>query len=410
MKRRTRSVERSDKKSSGFFGRKSKSVERPVPKRHNALMHDDDESYDSRNTGSRKHQTGSSTRSNFLGGDDDSAYSKKSGSGGGWFGGGSTSASAKTKGKKDWREEEIAAKHAHERAYTHSLVSVNDIERLAQKRGQNLNDERFRVMPDEAYPNTYFNRAELRNEMNQKSVYFHDTRVRADKAREVGQLRLEILQCFGLPATSLVREVAAYCIAVCGSHAFKTDIMPSVANPMWLCKMRRACLFPVHHAYARLFIGVFDNSSENSSDFIGRVVIDIARLRAGCCYDFTLPLRQSSNVFTREQHGAVRVRLHLLWHTERNAIMSYIPKTKPEFRPQEKINVSCLDEQSFRNVAHTVHGLHMPGKFSISLLKATVREVNFTRIHVMRYLRKRELYNLIYWQYPLISGFVFLAW
>ena len=405
MRRRTRSVDRSGQKT-GFFGRRAQSVERPTPKRHNALMADDDDSYDSRHAGSRKHLSGASSRSGF---DDDSAYSKKSG-GSSWFGGGSTSASTKSKVKKDWREEEISTKEVQEKLYTQSPASINDIERLPQKRGQNLNEERFRVLPDEAYPNTYFNRGELRNEMNQKSVYFHDTRVRSDKTREVGQLRVEILQCFGLPATSLMREVSAYCVAVCGSHAFKTDVMPPVANPIWLCKMRRACLFPIHHAYARLFIGVFDNSSENVNDFIGRVVIDVSRLRAGCCYDFTLPLRQSANVFTREQHGAVRVRLHLLWHIERNAVMSYIPKTRPEFRPQEKVNVACLDEQSFRNVAHTVHGLHIPGKFSITLLKATVREVNFTRIHVMRYLRNRELYNLIYWQYPLISGFIFLAW
>jgi C2 domain len=410
MRRRTRSVDRKDQKSSGYFGRRTKSVERPTPKHHNALMHDDDDSY----TGSRKHQSGVSTRSalsnDHLSGDDDSFYSKKSSGGSSWFGGGSSAPSLKSKGKKGWREEEIASNEAHDRAYRQPLASVNDIEKLAQKRGQNLLDERFRVLPDEAYPNTYLNRGELRHEMSQKSVYFHDTRVRTDKAREVGQLRVEILQCFGLPATSLVREVSAYCIAVCGSHAFKTDIMPPVANPMWLCKMRRACLFPVLHAYARLFVGVFDNSSENANDFIGRVVVDVARLRPGCCYDFTLPLRQSSNVFVREQHGAVRLRLHLMWHTERDAIMSYIPRTKPEFRPQEKVNVACLDEQSFRNVAHTVHGVHMPGKFSAILLKATVREANFARIHVMRYVRKREIYHLVYWQYPLISGFVFVAW
>lgn len=407
MRRRTRSAERTDKQSLGFLGRRAKSVERSSKKPKNTLlMHDDDHSTDSRQTGSRKYYSGASTRSG-LDDDSQSVQSKKSGMSS-WFAGGSTAGIVKSKVKKDWPDEEETTKQAIEKTYSQSLLSVNDIERMAQKRGQNLSDERFRVIPDDAYPNTFLNRGELRKEMNLKSVYFHDTRVKSDKTREIGQLRLEVLQCFGLPAATIMREVAAYCVAVCGSHAFKTDVMPAVANPMWLCKMRRACLFPIHHAYARLFIGVFDNSSE--TDFIGRIAIDIARLRGGCCYDFTLPLRQSSNVFIREQHGAIRIRLHLLWHVERNVVMSYIPKTKPEFRPKEKINVSCLDEQSFRNVAQTVHGSHMPGKFSMTLLKATIREVNFTRIHVMRYLRNRELCNLIYWQYPLISGFVFLAW
>jgi hypothetical protein len=302
---------------------------------------------------------------------------------------------------------------SHANAYNHTLAAVSDIEKLSQKKGANPLDERFRVSPDQSYPNTFFNREELRQEMNRKSVYFHDTRGKSDKGLELGQLRVEVLQCFGIPTNSIMRETSAYCIAVCGSHAFKTDVMPPVANPMWLCKMRRASLFPLFHAYARLFLGVFDNSSyssSDSSDFVGRVVIDVARLRPGCSYDLTLPLRQSSSVFTRQQQGAVRVRIHLVWHSERAALLSYIPKTKPKFKPQEKINISCLDERSFRNVANTVHGIHMPGKFSMSLLKATVREINFTRIHVMRYLRKREMWNLVYWQYPVISGFVFLAW
>jgi hypothetical protein len=68
---------------------------------------------------------------------------------------------------------------------------------------------------------------------------------------------VEILQCFGIPKPDLLRETSAFCVLVCGSHAFKTDVMPPVANPMWLSKMRRACIFPIHNAYARLYIGVF---------------------------------------------------------------------------------------------------------------------------------------------------------
>ena len=300
--------------------------------------------------------------------------------------------------------------------YSQSLASVSDIERLAQKKGANPLGERFKIMPDYAYPNTFMNREELRAEMNQKSVLFHDLRVKSKKNNEIGQLRVEILQCFGLPTTSLIREVSAYCVAVCGSYAFKTDTMPPVANPMWLCKMRRAMLFPVFHAYARLFIGVFDSNAEGSAnygngDFIGRIVIDIARLRAGSMYDITLPLRQSAHVFTRSQQGAIRLRFHLIWQSERSALMSYWPDDgKPKLKkPSTAAMVHCLDDTSFRNVAHTVHGIHMPGKFSMSLMKATMRELNFTRIHVLRYLRKREIYHLMYWQYPFISGFVFLA-
>lgn len=297
--------------------------------------------------------------------------------------------------------------------YGQTLAAVSDIEQLAQKKGAQHN-ERFKVMPDDAYPNTFFNREELRTEMNKKSVYFHDTRLPNKRGQELGQLRLEILQCFGIPTSSLVRETQAYCVAVCGSHAFKTDVMPPVANPMWLCRMRRACLFPIHQAYARLFVGCFDDynstTGSSTSDFAGRIVLDIARLRPDCTYDITLPLRQSSHIFTREHFGSIRLRFHLQWNNERAAILSYIPKRKPKFQPNEAAIVNCLDDRSFKNVAQVVHGVHMPGKFSMTLLKATIREINFTRIHLFRYMKKREIYNLKHWVYPFISGFVFIAW
>mmetsp|Transcript_21832 Transcript_21832/g.53992 ORF Transcript_21832/g.53992 Transcript_21832/m.53992 type:complete len:1245 (-) Transcript_21832:1200-4934(-) len=274
--------------------------------------------------------------------------------------------------------------------------------------------DRFRVMPDDAYPNTYLNREEMRQEMNQKSAYYHDLRVPYQKGKEIGQLRLEVLQCFGLPSVSMTREVSAYAIAVCGSHAFKTDILPPATNPMWLSQMRRACMFPIDKAYDKIYLGVFDSKAEGNtsttSDFMGRIVIDVARLRAGTTYDISLPLRQSAHVFSRNRQGAVRVRMHLIWVSERSAVLSYLPKKKPKFVPDESHKINCLDERSFRNVAQLVHGRHMPGKFSMTLLKSTMREMTFTRIHIFRYIRRREIYNLRFWVYPAISAFVFCAW
>jgi hypothetical protein len=281
------------------------------------------------------------------------------------------------------------------------------------KEAKMTRDGRFKVMPDAAYPNTYLDREELRAEMNLPSAYYHDLRDPYKKGKEIGQVRLEVMQCFGLPASSMVREVAAYVIAVCGSNAFKTDSKPPEQNPMWLQRMRRACMFPIFHAYDKIYIGCFDSGlsdASQTSDFIGRVVIDVSRLRAGCMYDITLPLRQSAQVFTKQRQGAIRIRMHLIWVSERSAVMSYIPSEKPKFQPDEGYKINCLDERSFRNVANLVHGCHMPGKFSMTLLKATVRELNFNRIHVFRYIRRREIYNLCYWVYPFISGFVFCAW
>jgi hypothetical protein len=98
----------------------------------------------------------------------------------------------------------------------------------------------------------------------------------------VGSFHLEILQCFGIPRPELLKETSAFCMAVCGTRAFKTDVMPPVANPIWLSKMRRACVFPLPQAYSRVMIGVFAKADYNAKDgFIGRVVMDMAKLCPG---------------------------------------------------------------------------------------------------------------------------------
>lgn len=401
--------------------------------------------------------------------------------------------------------------------------NLQAIESMARKEGPNHADEAFQIFPNHAYPNTKMTRKQLRKHMNARSAFFHDLRMPrlSGGSKELGKLRLEVLQCFGLPTTSLVKEVSAYAVAVMGSCAFQTDIIPNVANPMWLSKMRRACLFPVEQMYSQLSIGIFDleaayahpdtvighdghpgwrppeertgfgfhrsnsmastgrgsvarqsmnsfggfdgarrssmslgdrrssanlamtNSLKNiladdddddvpgklpsetgqppaefctkAEDFIGHVVVDICRLRPGSTYDVTLPLRRSNHVFTREPQGSVRIRLHLEWSSERAAVMSYLPKSLGgtvnwERQPNTRYTVNCVDDRAARNVAHAVHGIHMPGKFDMALLKSTIREMHWTRIHLLRYCKNREIYHLTYWVNPSISGFVFLAW
>lgn len=307
---------------------------------------------------------------------------------------------------------------------TSTKLSVSEIEKLAQKRGANTEVERFSVVPSYAYPKTKFNREELRQEMNKPSSYYHDLRPAPLMSKNpekytqprplVGYVNMEILQCFGIPKAGVRTETSAFCVIVCQDKAFKTDTMPHVANPMWLSKMRRACIFPLYEAYARVYLGVFGRVEGNSTRdvFIGRVVLDLARLRPGSTYDVTLPLRQSNQVYARQRCGSIRFRIHLTWLDERAALLSYLPRNpaSPQFEPHDTVTIKCLDNKSFQNVVRTVHGHDCPGKFSMKLTKATMREFNFVRVYVMRYLRKREIRDITQWRYPFISFFVFASW
>ena len=264
----------------------------------------------------------------------------------------------------------------------------------------------------------------------------------------------------------------------------------SPMNPVWTSEMRRACTIPLDHAYARVYIGIFrqrrrqsrrsqpqqqqpaqvrrvrsNNSGSNGKNhnnsktippekshkhrdiFIGRVVMDVARLRPHSYYDVTIPLRQSSQVYIRPNTtsnnsintnnsstknmnetqlnhtstggcGAVRFRIHVQYDSERRALLSYLmrPIRQPSTPSNQKTNnnnvvtVHCCDVQSFQNVSRVVHGMDMPNHFSIRQLQATIREINLTRIHVLRYLRKQECDNLYHWRHPTISAIVFMAY
>lgn len=243
---------------------------------------------------------------------------------------------------------------------------------------------------------------------NRPSLEFHDLRISGSR-KEIGLLKLEIIQCFGLPKLDALGETDAYGLAVCGSYAFRTTVIPESANPVWSSHSRRACVFPVFQAYTRLFVGVFDEDGESDrDDFAGRVVIDLARLRPNSEYDVILPLRQSAHVYMKRPRGNIRLRLNMEWHSERKAILSYLPE-KLSFKP-EPLTVACRDRKAFQTVAMTVHGTHLPGRFSLKMVKGLIREMTFTQVHVLRYLRKRELRDLVTWKYPIISCFVFLAW
>jgi hypothetical protein len=271
----------------------------------------------------------------------------------------------------------------------------------------------YLVYPKYAYPNQWMTHNELHQQMSKESQMFHDLRMSNAKQKEIGIIRVEILQCLGLPPLDFASKTDAVTYLVCGSYAFSSDVILNRLNPMWLPKSRRACIFPLYHGYARLFAGVFDDDGKKEKDdFAGRVVVDLARCRPKSRYDVTMPLRLSAHEYSRRPRGAIRLRFSVEWHSEREALLSYIPRQihPPSLkRPDNDVTVICGDEKTFRNIATTVHGIHMPGRFSFQELKATLREFNFARKIVINALRDLA-YGIVKWEHPARSLFVFLAW
>ena len=284
--------------------------------------------------------------------------------------------------------------------------------RAMQRIEQHRERREFLVHPTYCYPHVWMTQSELLEECNLPSTKIHDLRIDSMKDKEIGTLRVEVLQCIGLPKLDRNGHSDGVCYLVCGSYAFATDVIPNNAHPMWPRKSRRGCIFPVFHGYARLFVGVFDDDPGPRDDMAGRAVIDLSRLRPSSRYDVTIPLRMSAHVYSRRRHGAIRLRFQLDWKSERAALMSYLPTTlkiPKKTQPDTRTTVMCTDPSSFRNIALTVHGSHLPGKFSYKHFRGTMKEITFSRkmITVMVQTTLRETMT---WVRPAISLFVFCAW
>jgi len=109
-------------------------------------------------------------------------------------------------------------------------------------------DKEYRVRPTYAYQHRWMTTSELTAEMNASSAVMHDTRLSPTVAtsREIGVLKVEVLQCLGLPKLK-GKDPNAVVYLVCGSYAFTTDVITQCQSPMWLRNMRRACALPIYH-------------------------------------------------------------------------------------------------------------------------------------------------------------------
>lgn len=227
----------------------------------------------------------------------------------------------------------------------------------------------------------------------------------------IGSLRVEILGCIGLSRTK--PDVSAY--VICGDGAFCTDVLTGYRSPMWPCVARRACVFPIHHAYAKLYVGVFDcrvRKVKENDFFCGRVSIDIGSLRPNTEYDTTMPLRASTFVYDKRKRGVIRLRMSLHWFDESSAILSYFSPVKSlvETAPllEGQPTIPCADPKTFRNVAITIYGQDLPGKYSRSAFKATIREFNLYQQN-LRHFVKTFFLNIMLYERPVLSLYCLAA-
>ena len=227
----------------------------------------------------------------------------------------------------------------------------------------------------------------------------------------IGSLRVEVLGCVGLNRTK--PDISLY--IVCGDSAFCTDVITGYRSPMWPTASRRACTIPIHHAYAKMFIGVFDvkkRTNKENDVFCGRVAIDIACIRPNTEYDTTLPLRASTFVYDKRKRGVVRIRFSIHWFNERAAATSYLKPARSLLDSCPLVDgqptIPCADPKTFRNVAVTVYGQDLPGKYSKNAFRATVRELTLYQQN-LRVVGKVLILDAMLYEEPWISLYLFIS-
>ena len=232
-----------------------------------------------------------------------------------------------------------------------------------------------------------------------------------DEDGRIGSLRMEVLGCISLPRT----KPDVCCYVIVGDAAFCSDVIQGYRSPMWPSASRRGAIFPLHHAYARIYVGVFDVRARTNKDndvFCGRVAIDVATLRPNTEYDITFPLRASTLIYDRRPRGVIRLRFSLHWFSERGAVMSYFrsPKSIAKRSPlvEGQPSIPCADPRTFRNVAITVHGQDFPGKYTRNAFRATMRELNLYRMNLIQIL-KVSVKDAVLYQTPYISLYLFFS-
>jgi len=189
------------------------------------------------------------------------------------------------------------------------------------------------------------------------------------KERQIGTLKVEVLSCTGLVKFDRFSKPNITTYLICGDASFATDSIASL-SPIWPVRSKRAVEFPLFHAYARLYLGVFNATEKEVDDFAGRAVINVSSLRQNIQYDVTFPLKVSAMVYDKRYRGSIRLRFELQWSDERFAVLSYLPRTLNDLpwigdhTKSDFVGIPCADSKTLKNVAQTIFGEDLPSKFS----------------------------------------------
>ncbi|GMH46782.1 hypothetical protein TrRE_jg12267, partial [Triparma retinervis] len=259
-----------------------------------------------------------------------------------------------------------------------------------------------RVKPVKYYPDAWMMHSELMSEVVLPTDHLVDLTSRsglgsATAAKRIGLVKVELLGAYGLPKLDRFGKTDLYAIMIVGSNVFRTDTIDDNYSPVFLPRTKRGAVFPIYVPYEQLYVGGFDDDGDFlSDDFVGRVSVDLSRLKPHVSYDVTLKMRESDTMYSRKARGAIRLRIEITEYVEpRLALKSFVKNFAS--RPKEAEGIMAHDRTSARALSLVLWGTEPPGEYSPPLFKATLRESDLYEVNTLC-LMKKTLWELAFYE------------
>ena len=258
-----------------------------------------------------------------------------------------------------------------------------------------------RVKPARYYPNTWMTDAELMAEVVKPSEQLVDTSARSGLGgpviEQLGLVQVELLAAFGLPKLDRIGKTDFYANMIVGPNVFRTDTIDDNYSPVFLPKCKRGAIFPLFVPYEQLYVGGFDDDGDYlTDDFAGRVQVDLSRLEPHKSYDVTLKMRESDTIYSRRPRGSIRLRIKIIDYSPPFKIYSSLLANFTS-RPETARGIICNDKTSAKNMSLILWGTEIPGEYTPTLFKATLRESDLYEINFI-YTVKKTLHQLRYYE------------
>ena len=223
----------------------------------------------------------------------------------------------------------------------------------------------------------------------------------------IGELRIEVLECKGLPFLLQFGRVDPYACVIFEGNAARNTTIWNEHDPQWSCYMPRAFKFDITCPYSSIFVSINDDD-HGTDDGIGRVVLSLPSFRSHTIYDNWFPLQYGVLKKHTSRRGAVRLRFSVTFASDQLRLMSYL-------KPIPTFSVPFTSREAKLDSAFAYRGRYNPHDFNSVVFNAHIAEIKQHLLDLVQVLDDIKYYKMpflsLFWcgLFQLIVGWPYLV-